>query len=66
MKTVRVKVNRVRPGDIALHRGGLDGREVSRIEQDSDKVWHVWIWIGQLEAGPFPAKNYVFIRRVNE
>ena len=66
MKKTHVKVEHVRPGDIALHRGGLDGREVSRIEQDSDKVWHVWIWIGQRQCGPFPAENYDFIRRVNE
>ena len=66
MKTVRVKVKRVRPGDIALHHLGLDGREVSRIEQDLDGVWHVWLWIGQRQAGPFPAENYDFIRRVEK
>lgn len=66
MKTVRIKVKRVRPGDTALHHRGLDGREVSRIEQDLYGVWHVWLWIGQRQAGPFPAENYDFIRRVGE
>ena len=66
MKTVYVKMKHVRPGDTALHQRGLDGREVSRIEQDPDGVWHVWLWIGQRQAGPFPAENYDFIRRVEE
>ena len=66
MKTVRIKAKRVRPGDTALHYLGLDGREVSRIEQDLDGVWHVWLWFGQRQAGPFPAENYDFIRRVEE
>ena len=66
MKTVRIKVKRVRPGDTALRYLGLDGRDVSRIEQDLDGVWHVWLWIGQRQAGPFPAENYDFIRRVEE
>ena len=66
MKTVHVKMKRVRPGDLALHHRGLDTREVSRIEQDSDKVWHVWLWIGQRQCGPFPAENYDFIRLVSE
>ena len=66
MKRTRVKVKHVRPGDTALHYLGLDGREVSRIEQDLNGVWHVWLWIGQRQAGPFPAENYDFIRRVEE
>ena len=66
MKTVRVNVKDVRPGDIALHHRGLDGREVTRIEQDPSGVWHVWLWIGQRQAGPFPAENYDFIRRIEE
>ena len=66
MKRTHVKVEHVRPGDIALHHRGLDGREVSLIEQDPDGVWHVWLWIGQRQAGPFPAENYDFIRRVIE
>lgn len=66
MRSVSVKVKRVRPGDIALHHSGLDGREVSHIEQDPDGVWHVWLWIGTRQCGPFPADNYDFIRRVNE
>ena len=66
MKTVSVNVEDVRPGDIALHHRGLDGREVSRIEQDPDGVWHVWLRIEPLLAGPFPAENYDFIRRVEE
>ena len=66
MKTVHVKVEHVRPGDIAQHYLGLDGREVSRIEQDPDGEWHVWLSIGKMQAGPFPAENYAFIRRVIE
>ena len=66
MKRTRIKAKRVRPGDTALHHLGLDGREVSRTEQDLNGVWHVWIWIGQRQAGPFPAENYDFIRRVEE
>ena len=66
MRSVRVKVNRVRPGDIALHRRGLDGREVARIERDAEGEWQVWIWINTLEAGPYSANNYTFIRKVPE
>ena len=66
MKRIRVKVKHVRPGDTALHYLGLDGREVSRIEQDPDGEWHVWLRIEPLLAGPFPAENYDFIRRVEE
>ena len=66
MRSVSVKTERVRPGDTALHHRGLDGREVSRIEQDLNGVWHVWLWIEQRECGPFPAENYDFIRRVNK
>ena len=66
MKRARIKVKRVRPGDTALHYLGLDGREVSRIEQDLNGVWHVWLWIGQRQCGPFPAENYDFIRLVSE
>ena len=66
MKRARIKVKHVRPGDIALHYLGLDGREVSRIEQDLNEAWNVWLWIGQRQAGPFPAENYDFIRLVIE
>ena len=66
MKTVSVNVKYVRPGDIAQHHRGLDEREVSHIEQDQDGVWHVWLWIKPLMAGPFPAENYDFIRRAEE
>ena len=66
MKRVRLKMKRVRPGDTALHYLGLDGREVSRIEQDLNGAWNVWLRIEPLLAGPFPAENYDFIRRVEE
>ena len=66
MNRARINVKRVRPGDTALHYLGLDGREVSRIEQDMNGVWYVWLWIGQRQCGPFPAENYYFIRRVEE
>ena len=66
MRTVYVNAKRARPGDTALHYLGLDGREVSRIEQDLNGMWLVWLWVGQRESGPFPADNYDFIRRVNE
>ena len=66
MNRARINVKRVRPGDTALHYLGLDGRDVSRTEQDPDGVWYVWLWIGQRQVGPFPAENYDFIRRVEE
>ena len=66
MKSVSVNVEDVRPGDIALHHRGLDEREVTRIEQDMYGTWHVWLRIEPLLAGPFPAENYDFIRRVEE
>ena len=66
MNRARINVKRVRPGDTALHYLGLDGREVSRTEQDMNGVWYVWLWIGQRQVGPFPAENYDFIRRVEE
>ena len=63
MKQPCIRKSRVRPGDIALSNRGLDGREVSRIEQNAEGVWMVWIWIGAQVSGPYPADNYTFTRR---
>lgn len=46
-------------GDIAEHKfRDLDGRKVVKVQGSS-----VWLQIGDLEAGPLPAENYMFLRR---
>lgn len=50
-------------GDMALHKSNqLDAREVVRVEKLDGKLW-IGLKIGEIEAWPCPAKNYIYTRR---
>lgn len=61
-RTVKVPLFYAAPGDWALHYSGdLDPREVVKVDPIEDRVW-LYILTGP--AGPYPATNYEYSRKV--
>lgn len=56
-KPLWIDVDEPRPGDLALHKVGHDGRIVTRVEGAM-----IWLYLMGKETGPFPGSSYTYKR----